>query len=446
MLHYHSTPHKIRAATFYEVARLGLEGRLSESLDELPALICRHMKKHQELEGINLSALSRGLAWTALGHEPDGTVTPETKATVSIIPGACRGGDHSACTCNDVCVVGALQRGTDGVANIDQERCVRCGLCVPACPAGAISDKAEISQTITMLKDGRGPVYAILAPAFVGQFGGPPGRVKGALRALGFTDVYEVALAADVISLQEVGEFKERMQSEEPFMITSCCCPSFLRLVEKYRPRVGHLVSTSVSPMIALGRMLKAREPNVRVVFIGPCIAKKSESMRPELADAVEVVLTFEEALPMLKAAGLDPATRADLEASIEDASFGGRSYAYTGGVSAAIAKTLNRLHPDLGFRAVQGNGIAECNKLLKMAEKGEIEGNFMEGMACPGGCIGGPANLVKTDYGRKAVRVFAERSRAVEASSNPLAGQFYEQLAPKVKLTSPKKPRPVSA
>lgn len=446
MLHYYSVPHKIRAAAFYEAARLGLEERLPEVPEMLPALICRHAEGLQEQEGINVPALSQGLAWTALGCEPDGTVTPDTAATISIIPGACRGGDHATCSCNDVCVVGALQRDANGVATIDQERCVRCGLCVPACPVGAITDKAEISQTIAMLKDGRGPVYAILAPAFAGQFGAPPQRVKGVLKALGFTDVYEVALAADIITLQEAAEFKERMESEEPFMITSCCCPSFIRLVEKYRPRVGHLVSTSVSPMIAMGRLLKARQPDARVIFIGPCIAKKTEAKRPELADAIEVVLTFEETLPMLKAAGLDPATRADLEIPIEDASYGGRTYAYSGGVSGAIEKTVHHLYPELEFQAVHGNGIGECNKLLKMAEKGELEGNFMEGMACPGGCVGGPGNLVKTDYGREAVKAFAEQSRTADASKNPLAVELYQKVAPKVKLTSPKKPKQVSA
>ncbi|NLW06670.1 MAG: 4Fe-4S binding protein, partial [Clostridia bacterium] len=249
MLHYHIAPHKIRAAAFYEIASLGLAGRLAEAPEVLPGLIEQHAGQFGEQEGFNLAALSQGLAWTAQGYEPDGSLTPDTASTVSVIPGACRGNAHEKCACSEVCVVGALQRNADGVVTIEQERCVRCGLCVPACPAGAITDKAEIRQTITMIKDGKGPVYAILAPAFAGQFGAPPERVKGALRAFGFSEVYEVALAADVITLQEAEEFKERMQSEEPFMITSCCCPSFLRLVEKYRTRVGHLVSTSVSPM-----------------------------------------------------------------------------------------------------------------------------------------------------------------------------------------------------
>jgi iron only hydrogenase large subunit-like protein len=446
MLHYHTAPRVIRAAAFYEIASLGLAGRLPEAPEVVAELIGRHAGQVQERENLNLPALSRGLAWTVQGYEPDGSFTPETVSTVSVIPGACRGNEHETCACSEVCVVGAIQRDADGVATIDQERCVRCGRCIPACPVGAITDKAEIRQTITMIKDGNKPVYAILAPAFAGQFGAPPERVKGVLRAFGFSEVYEVALAADIMTLQEAEEFNERMQSEEPFMITSCCCPAFLRLVEKYRSRVGHLVSTSVSPMIALGRLLKAREPEARVVFIGPCIAKKSEAKRPELADAVEVVLTFEETLPMLKAAGLEPASRDDLVVPVEDASFGGRAYAYTGGVSGAIKKTINRLYPELEVRAVQGNGIGECNKLLKMAERGELEGNFMEGMACPGGCVGGPANLVKTDYGRETVRAFAEQSRSDDASSNPLARQFFEELAPRVKLTSAKKPKRVSA
>ena len=259
----------------------------------------------------------------------------------------CQTSDHHPCT--DVCPTGAISC-FDGTHYIDRNLCVECGRCVNTCISGAILARSELAQVATMLKDSSiNPVYAIIAPSFVGQFGRDvtPGILKSALRAMGFTEVYEVALAADITTLFEAEEFRQRMEQGKKFMITSCCCPAFIKFIEKIRPKVANLVSPTVSPMIAMGKMLKEREKEARVVFIGPCIAKKNEAKRPDLAPAVDCVLTYKETKALLEAAEIR------LDGSLghmemEDASHDGRIYAHTGGVTEAIVRAVKSLNPIL--------------------------------------------------------------------------------------------------
>ncbi|MCG1012830.1 4Fe-4S binding protein [Tepidanaerobacter sp. GT38] len=358
---------------------------------------------------------------------------------ISVVEKACKG-YQDGCACVDACGTEALSKGDmDGKPVIDINKCLSCGLCIVACPEGAITDKAEIAQTINLIKKHK-RVYAILAPAFSGQFGPDVSeeQIKSALLMLGFYDVVEVALGADMITVKEANEFLKRMERGDKFMITSCCCPPFVRLAKGFRPKIAGLVSDSVSPMIAVARFIKAEDENAKVVFIGPCIAKKTEAKLPELKDAVDCVLTFEELDAIFEAYKLEPG-RIDVKMPLSDASHDGRIYAHTGGVSAAIAASIKRLNPNLEVKIRHGNGIKECKRILDAIEQGELEANFVEGMACIGGCVGGPGKLVDPEVGAKAVDAFAKRSQIKEAISNEAANILIEKYKDKVELNSAK-------
>lgn len=288
-------------------------------------------------------------------------------------------------SCAEHCPVGALDVDPLGAHNINSELCISCGLCVLACKSYGIIEKSDILKTLKLMEYNN-PCYAILAPSFVGQFGplATPEKIKLVLKSLGFTDIFEVALGADVITLDEAQEFCERMEKDQKFMITSCCCPAFIKLVEKHKPKVAHLVSKSVSPMIALGRALKVQE-KCSVVFIGPCMAKKSEARLDNFKGIIDCVLTYKELNLIFKAMGIDWEGINDAPLFIE-ASHDGRIFAHTGGVTEAITKAVKDINPSHNIIPLKGNGLKQCSEILENIEVNKSQGNFMEGMACPGG------------------------------------------------------------
>ncbi len=347
----------------------------------------------------------------------------ESTLLVHLIEGACNNCIDTQ-PCVEVCPTGAISKDEHGKYHINENRCVECTQCVDNCITGSIVTKSEFAQVASMIMQRSDyPVYAILAPSFVGQFGekATPEIIKGALKSIGFTDVYEVAMAADIITEHEAKIYVERMQKGESFMITSCCCPAFIKLVEKIRPKVSNLLSPSVSPMIAMGRMLKQRDPNCRVVFIGPCIAKKSEAKRPDLQPAVDCVLTYKETKALFEAADV-PLDGSLGELELEDASHDGRIYAHTGGVTEAITRAINQLAPQYQVRAVYGDGLKECNRLLKQLEEGKLDANFMEGMGCINGCVGGPGTIINSKIAAKIVDSHAKQASAFAALENKKA------------------------
>jgi len=372
----------------------------------------------------------------ALGTFKEGEFPDEVDFPfISVIDKACRGYGEQ-CDCKVACEPGAIKSDDEGRPMIDIEKCLSCGLCIIACPEGAITDKAEIAQTIELIKKHK-RVYAVLAPAFAGQFApATEEQVKTALLMLGFYDVIEVALGADMITVKEAEEFVKRMDEGYPFMITSCCCPPFVRMAKTYKPKIAGMVSDSVSPMVAIARFIKAEDKNAKVVFIGPCIAKKTEAKLPELKDAVDCVLTFEELAAIFEGYELD-LKKIEVETPIKDASRAGRIYGHTGGVSDAITASIKQIRPNIDVKTRHGNGIKECRQILDSIEVGSLEANFVEGMACVGGCVGGPGKLIDAEDGARAVDAFSTKSHVGEAVENETSKILVEKYKNVVKLES---------
>lgn len=296
--------------------------------------------------------------------------------------------------CKRVCPTGALTvNEEDRRAKINNEDCINCGACMAACPFGAISDKSYIVPVVKALKADK-PVYAIVAPAIAGQFGPKVSlsQVKAAFLKLGFEDMLEAACGADAVTVQESQEFIEKMESGQSFM-TNSCCPGFMSYIEKKFPQLADKISSTVSPMIATAKLIRQQNSEAAIIFVGPCTAKKSEIKREELKGIVDYVITFEEIAAILDAYNVDPES---LEGVITDeSSIFGRGFAQGGGLTAAVQNYLSDKDSSLLFNPVRISGMEEIKKTLTMAKVGRLEGNFIEGMMCEGGCIGGPASLL---------------------------------------------------
>lgn len=296
---------------------------------------------------------------------------------------------------------------------IDAEKCVDCGICIDSCEHGNILDKTEFLPFANLLKTGN-PVFAAVAPAICGQFGYniSMDQLRAAFKKIGFKDMFEVAFFADMLTLKEAVEFDEHVKTVGDFMITSCCCPIWVAMIRKvYKDLIKH-ISPSVSPMIAAGRVLKKLNPNCKVVFIGPCIAKKSEAKEKDLLGDIDYVLTFEELKSIFEALEINLSDMKE-DFSIDYASKGGRIYARTGGVSTAIADVIKELFPGKYtlLSSTHANGVKECREMLTKVMSGDIEANFMEGMGCIGGCVGGPKVLIPKEEGRDRVNEFGDSS-----------------------------------
>ena len=296
--------------------------------------------------------------------------------------------------CERSCPTGAISMGADRKASIDHGKCISCGNCVYQCPFGAIMDKSFIVDVIQMLTGAQRwgyRVWAAVAPSVAGQFSGATmGQLAGALKSLGFSDVMQVAYGADLTAWEEAGEL------EEKGMLASSCCPAFVSYVEKNFPeQAERLVSKTPSPMVMAARAIKKKDPGARVVFIGPCVAKKQEFQLGKTMGAVDCVLTFEELNAMFEAREVEPCQME--EASMEEASSYGWGFAASGGVTGAVRQALKERGSEFAFKPVACSGIQECRVALLKAGKGVLEENFIEGMACEGGCIRGPAVLTRS-------------------------------------------------
>lgn len=295
--------------------------------------------------------------------------------------------------CESACKVKAIHMGEDGEAEIDNDKCIACGACVYQCPFGAIMDKSFILDTIDLLNNSRNnsayKVYAVIAPSIAAQFSyAKLGQVVSGIKKLGFYSVVEAALGADMVADKESKEL-----SETEDFLTSSCCPAFVDYIEKnFHQLKGH-VSHNLSPMAEIGRFLKERDPKCKVVFIGPCTAKKREAGLDKVSSYIDNVITFEELQALFDSRDMNISELPEEE--LKGASSFGRMFARSGGLAEAVKEGLKE-HGNTGFdyRPVSCSGIEECRTALLKASKGLLKENFIEGMACEGGCVGGAGCL----------------------------------------------------
>lgn len=293
--------------------------------------------------------------------------------------------------CERACDLNAISAAADRRAVIDYHKCAQCGACKIACPFGAISDRSYIVQIIRAIKAGE-KVYAIVAPAIVSQFGVKVkiAQVETALRRFGFDALREVAFGADIVTLEETKEFVASVPLERAYMTTSCC-PAYVQMVKNHLPQCLENVSSTVSPMVATARLIKAEDRDAVVVFIGPCIAKKLEGENNP--DCIDYVLTFEELAAMFVGAGINVTELPD-NAYETEASRHGHSFARAGGVMQSVIDTVAVLAPEAELKPHRAEGLGNCKQAVQQMAKGGLDANFFEGMACIGGCVGGPAAL----------------------------------------------------
>lgn len=312
--------------------------------------------------------------------------------------------------CQSACKIKAISITENNAASIDYDKCIQCGACVYQCPFGAITDRSYILNVIDMIKKSRNnqeyKVYALVAPSISSQFTyAKIGQVIRGLKELGFHTVIEAALGADMVAKEESKELAEKG------FLTSSCCPAFVSYIKSAFPQLLPFVSHNLSPMATLAKYIKETTDNdAKVVFIGPCTAKKAEAQLETVKPYVDAVLTFEELQALFDSRDLDITTLD--EDVLDNASYFGRIFARSGGLSDAVAQGLKEQNLDFDLKAVTCDGIEACRTALLKASKHVLDGNFIEGMACIGGCIGGAGCLTHGDknkaevdkYGREAL------------------------------------------
>lgn len=448
---------KVKHDVLYRVAKLAYEGKLEENRDQLPYEMipgpqaqfrcCIYKEREVIRQRINL----------AEGKKPTGE-RPPAESIVHIIPAACEGcpisryvvtdncqrcmgkaclnsckfgaitvGMHrayidplkckecgqcaKACPYNAIadlmrpcrrsCPVDALLIDKEtSIAVIDKEKCIECGQCIHSCPFGAIGSRTFIVDIINAIKAGK-KVYAMLAPAAEGQFG-PDITMQSwsnAMKELGFAGFFEVGLGGDLTAAFEAEEWAEAYK--EGKKMTTSCCPAFVNMIRKNYPELADKISTTVSPMCAVSRMVKAAHPDAITVFIGPCVAKKNEARVQGIEGNADYVLTFGEIRAMMKAKGveLSPASN-----DMQQSSIFGKRFGNSAGVTAAVVQSLKETEANLDVNVAVCNGAAECKRALLMLKAGRLKEDFIEGMVCEGGCVGG-ASKHRTEQETKRFR-----------------------------------------
>lgn len=308
--------------------------------------------------------------------------------------------------CENACKIKAISMNENKAAAIDNSKCISCGACVYQCPFGAITDKSYILDAIDLIKKSKGntkyKVYAVVAPSISSQFSyAKLGQVITGLKKLGFYSVVEAALGADMVAEAESRELVEKG------FLTSSCCPAFVSYIEKFFPDLTSFVSHNLSPMAAIAKYIKETENPCKVVFIGPCTAKKAEVQKDAVKPYVDVAMTFEELQALFDSKDLDITSLQ--EDVLDNASYFGRIFARCGGLSDAVAEGIKEHDvDDFELKACSCDGIEACRKALFKKSKNVLDANFIEGMACIGGCIGGAGCLTHGEKNKAEVDKYA--------------------------------------
>ena len=328
--------------------------------------------------------------------------------------------------CAAACGMDAIGSDEYGHAKIDYDKCVSCGMCLVNCPFAAIADKSQIFQLIHAIKSGA-EVIACVAPAFVGQFGpeATPAKLKAAMRQLGFSETVEVAIGADLCTIEEANDFLENVPEKLPFMGTSCC-PAWSVMAKKLFPEFKDCISMALTPMVLTARLVKRRKPEAKIVFVGPCAAKKLEASRRSIRSYVDFVLTFEELQGMFDAKNIDFSTiEGDPEEEFTEGTGAGRGFAVGGGVAQAVKDAIARIDPEREVLVDYGDGLRECRKMLLLAKAGKRNGYLLEGMACPGGCVAGAGTITPVNAAANNVRAY----KGAASEQNSLDSRYAARL-----------------
>lgn len=311
--------------------------------------------------------------------------------------------------CVRSCKVKAISMDEDRTAVIDNDKCISCGACVYQCPFGAIMDKSYILNVIDMLKksekNSKYKVYAVVAPSIASQFTyAKLGQVVSGIKALGFFTVVEAALGADMVAFAEAKELAEKG------FLTSSCCPAFVDYIKKQFPDLAPYISHNLSPVATISKYMKEKEPDCKIIFIGPCTAKKMEFKKEEVKPYIDSVITFEELQALFDSRGIDITLMN--EDVLDNASYYGRIFARSGGLSDAVKQGLKEQGlENFDLKAVPCDGIDACRIALLKASKRVLDGNFIEGMACSGGCIGGAGCLTHGEKNKAEVDKYGKEA-----------------------------------
>ena len=418
----------MRKQVFAEVARLAYEGGDYHRVDKLPHKILPD-EPGNERDSIFLErAIVAERIRLAMGHslrsashqEPLSDAADKTAIReryyepplINIIKYACHACPDThyevsnACQsclarhCSNACPKGAISF-LHGRAEIDQNKCIKCGKCKAACSYQAIIRFERPCQEACVT----------------------PGQFVEDMKILGFQSVKEVAIGADLCAIEEAEEFMAYVPAKQPYMATSCC-PAWSVMAKKEFPGAAPYISMTMTPMVLTARLQKKRDPDCKVAFIGPCAAKKLEACRRSVRSDVDFVLTFEELRGMMEAKDIDFAQIPDVPANYE-ASAPGVGFAASGGVAKAVEDVIHRLEPDREVKTVYAEGLRECRKMLRIARTGKYDGYLLEGMACPGGCIAGAGTIQPPEKSRRVL----EQYKASAPKGNPLDSDYKEDL-----------------
>ena len=323
--------------------------------------------------------------------------------------------------CKKACPVDAIGVDENMHVKIDDEKCIRCGACIAGCPFGAVSDSSRMVEVIDFLK-GDKPVYAMVAPAGIGQFGKDitMESLRVGLKELGFYDMVEVSIGADYTAKAEAEEWNEA--HIEGVKKTTSCCPAFVHMIKRHFPQLVDSISSTISPMAATSRFIREINPDAICIFIGPCIAKKSEAGQVQHihGENADLVITFEELSAMLQAKNIE---LKPIEEKEQQGSIYGKNFAKAGGVTTAVIEALREKNIGEEVRVATCSGAAECKKALALLKAGRLPEDFIEGMICEGGCVNGPGSIMTPQ------QFNAERNKQISAcDSRTIEGSLAQQ------------------
>ncbi len=331
---------------------------------------------------------------------------------------------HRERPCAASCGMHAIESDEKGKAVINYDKCVKCGMCMVNCPFGAIADKSQIFQVIQTIKSSQ-PIYAIVAPAIMGQFG-PKVNLKtmeDAFKQLGFDGVYEVSIGADLCTIEEAEDYLKNVPDKLKFMATSCC-PAWSVMAKKEYPEHRENISMALTPMVYTARLVKKMHPDCKIVFVGPCSAKKLEASRESVRSDVDFVLTFEELNGMFTAKNVDFTKLKQAELKNET-SADGRGFAVMGGVAQAVVNACQKIAPEREVKVFAAQGLDNCRKMLKDAVEGKYDGYLLEGMACPMGCVSGAGTITSPNKAKSMVALSQKETPKKNSAESEYIGML---------------------